>query len=155
MRKIHEVLRLYFEHSCPKREIARFCRIVEYKTDFVESSMVPAHVGRITDLSCQRAKLVSERHRDGSVNDELALPNHMHQLDASEHIGRNAERLEAQHWPRHPLDFSRRARPAVGGPSPSLLRTGHTSRNPPGWPESQPLRTFHVIHAPPPGFSLP
>ena len=38
---------------------------------------------RWTDLSCQGVKLISERHRDGSVNDELALPNHMHQLDGS------------------------------------------------------------------------
>lgn len=46
-------------------------------------------------LSCQRIKLVGERHCGGAIDQELAIANHMHDLDANEHIGGSAKRREA------------------------------------------------------------
>src|SRR5471032_1972297 len=57
-----------------------------------------------TDLCCQRIKLVGERHRIGAIDLELALADHVHELDAGEHAAGAAERFEVEHWPGHPLD---------------------------------------------------
>src|SRR5471032_2111615 len=57
-----------------------------------------------TDLCCQRIKLVGERHRIGAIDRELALADHVHELDAGEHAAGAAERFEVEHWPGHPLD---------------------------------------------------
>src|SRR5471030_1001861 len=57
-----------------------------------------------TDLSCQRIKLVGKRHGIGAIDRELALPDHVHELDAGEHAAGAAERFEAEHWPGHPFD---------------------------------------------------
>src|SRR5471030_3191381 len=57
-----------------------------------------------TDLSCQRIKLVGERHRIGAIDRVLALANHVHEFDAGEHATSAAERFEVEHRPGHPLD---------------------------------------------------
>jgi hypothetical protein len=44
-----------------------------------------------TDHSCQRRKLVGERHGIDAVNCELALADHVDQLDAGEHRARGTE----------------------------------------------------------------
>jgi hypothetical protein len=59
---------------------------------------------RRADLPCECMKLVDERHRSGSINGELILANHVHQLDASEHVGRCAKGLKAQHRPGQAFD---------------------------------------------------
>jgi len=57
-----------------------------------------------TDYSCQRRKLVGERHCIGAVDRELALADHVHQLDAGEYGAGGPERFEVEHRPGHPLD---------------------------------------------------
>ncbi|WP_370660712.1 transposase, partial [Massilia eurypsychrophila] len=49
-----------------------------------------------TDYSCQRRKLVGERHCISAVDCELALADHVHQLDAGEHGAGRAERFEVE-----------------------------------------------------------
>lgn len=39
-----------------------------------------------TDLSCQRIELFGECHGSAAIMSELALANHVHELDAGEHI---------------------------------------------------------------------
>jgi hypothetical protein len=47
-----------------------------------------------TDLSCQRIKLVGERCASNAFNPELVLADHVHELDAGEHVGRSAKGYE-------------------------------------------------------------
>lgn len=57
-----------------------------------------------TDLAHQHIKLVGARHRIGSVDCELALADHVHELEAGKHVVGGAERFEVEHRPGHPLD---------------------------------------------------
>jgi hypothetical protein len=77
-----------------------FCRVGERGRFFLDE---PDLGLRWTDLSRQRIKLLGERHRCGAIDRELSLANHAHELDASEHIGGDAKRLETQHWRGHAL----------------------------------------------------
>ena len=56
------------------------------------------------DHSCERIKLIGERHRIGAVDGELALANHVYQFDAGEHGASGPERFEVEHRPGHSLD---------------------------------------------------
>jgi hypothetical protein len=51
---------------------------------------------RWMDLSCRCIERVGARHHGGSIDHELALADNVHELDASEHIGGSAKRLEAK-----------------------------------------------------------
>jgi|GEM_PF-4862078 hypothetical protein len=44
-----------------------------------------------TDLSCQRIKLIGERHHHCVIHCELALADHVHALDAGNHGAGGAE----------------------------------------------------------------
>jgi hypothetical protein len=56
------------------------------------------------DYSCQRKKLVGERHGINAVNHELALADHVHQLNADEYCPSGPARFEVAYRPDHPLD---------------------------------------------------
>jgi len=57
-----------------------------------------------TDHSCQRRKLLGERHCIGAVNSELALADHVDQFNAGEHAVGAQDRFEVEHRPGHPLN---------------------------------------------------
>jgi hypothetical protein len=44
-----------------------------------------------TDFPCERIKLLGERHGSGAIDSELALANHVHELDAGKHIAGRSE----------------------------------------------------------------
>lgn len=48
--------------------------------------------------------MVGGRHRIGAADCELALADHVHELDAGENGAGGAERFEVEHRPSHPLD---------------------------------------------------
>jgi hypothetical protein len=56
------------------------------------------------DYSCQRKKLVGERHGINAVDHELALADHVHQLNADEYSPSGPARFEVEYPPSHPLD---------------------------------------------------
>ena len=56
------------------------------------------------DHSCQRRKLIRERHALGTVDCELALADHMHQFNAGEHGAGGFEGFKVEHQPDQPLD---------------------------------------------------
>jgi len=64
------------------RRLQWFCRVVDQSVNFSLNGTAPSNW---TDLSRKRIKLVGERHRIGSVDCELALADHVHELDAGEH----------------------------------------------------------------------
>jgi hypothetical protein len=45
--------------------------------------------------------LVGERCASNFFDPKLVLSDHVHELDAGEHVGRCTKALEAQHWPSH------------------------------------------------------
>ena len=49
------------------------------------------------DHACQRSKLVGERYCIGTVDDELALADHVYQFDAGEHGAGGPERFKVEH----------------------------------------------------------
>ena len=57
-----------------------------------------------TDHSCQRIKLVGERHLIRVVVRELALADHVHEINADEHGTGGSELFEVEHRPGHPFD---------------------------------------------------
>lgn len=72
-----------------------------------EDGIFPARTGSTssrTDLSCQRIELVGERRGAYAIDHELPLADHVHELDAGEHVAGGAEGLEVEHRPRHTLD---------------------------------------------------
>jgi len=48
--------------------------------------------------------LVSERHCLGSIDCELALADHVHELDAGEHAVSGSERFDVEHGLGHSFD---------------------------------------------------
>jgi hypothetical protein len=66
----------------------RFCRVIGQTAEFPRSGLSRSSC---TDHSCQCRKLVGERHSRGGVDCELALTDHVNQLDAGEHRAGSAE----------------------------------------------------------------
>jgi len=56
------------------------------------------------DYFYQRKKLVGERHGINAVDHELALADHVHQLNADEYSPSRPAQFEVEYRPSHPLD---------------------------------------------------
>jgi hypothetical protein len=56
------------------------------------------------ELSRQRVKLVGKRHRLAVLDRELILSDHVHELDAGQHVSGRIKGFEVEHRPGHPLD---------------------------------------------------
>ena len=61
----------------------QFCRVVGQSATSPSNGILPSNW---TDLSCQRFKLVGKRRHHCASHCELALADHLHELDAREHI---------------------------------------------------------------------
>ena len=57
-----------------------------------------------THLACQRIKLAGKRKSIDAIGYELPLADHVHELDAGEHVVSGAERFEVEHRLGHPLN---------------------------------------------------
>jgi hypothetical protein len=77
------------------------CRVVDQTAGFFRNAL---HRSNWTDYSCQRRKLVGERHGIGAVVCELVLADHVYQFDAGWYRAGGPERFEVEHRPSHPLD---------------------------------------------------
>ena len=65
-----------------------FVALFGKRRNFLETPLCPSNW---TGLSCQRIKLVGEWHFIGAIGSELALADHVHELDAGEHAAGRAE----------------------------------------------------------------
>lgn len=74
---------------------SRFCRVSELKTSIASRATWPL---LWADWSCQRVKLVGERHAIAACHQELAFADHVHQFDAGQNSVRRATGFDAERF---------------------------------------------------------